>query len=527
MKNKILIILLIMTMAATQAAFIGKAQSIEETGNMQMKPAPSKKEIKALEKKLKAEEKAEKERIKCAKKQEKKVEQDVKMTQTHFVDKKQAEQFGNVVDNVIKQENISPTKSDAKVVEGYVQETFILSLDDCIAKALQTNPIIRSAFSNSEIDKTKIGQAWSKYLPTFSMTNGATRNRFLTINFPVPQQYYTFYNAIDASTTQLIFDFGKTKAKADASKKVYEASVATLNETINNTIYNVKEAYYQLLYSMEKQNVYLDAIDAYSLQYKQASAFYTIGTKPKIDVVNAEYNLGNARLGYIKASNETQIAYAKLNNAMGIPKEVDYKLLDKLKVQDYVCDFDFLARAAFESRPELESFRKKALASKLNVRYSKRAFYPDIEFVGQIQAGGGTSFTDDYGFKVGAQMAYKTTNFYLLKKQVDEAKATYQRDLADLAVEENDLYLEVREAYINLKNAKESVPVSALAVKKAEEQYKLASGRYKAGVGDAIEFKDAENTYRSARLDYLNALVNYNVSAASLEKVIGSKLVAK
>jgi hypothetical protein len=42
-----------------------------------------------------------------------------------------------------------------------------------------------------------------------------------------------------------------------------------------------------------------------------------------------------------------------------------------------------------------------------------------------------------------------------------------------------------------------------------------------------IEFKDGENTYLNARLDFYNAMLNYNTTAASLEREIGLPLKQK
>ena len=87
------------------------------------------------------------------------------------------------------------------------------------------------------------------------------------------------------------------------------------------------------------------------------------------------------------------------------------------------------------------------------------------------------------------------------------------------------VYLEVKQAYIDLQNAKDSIPVSQLAMMQAKEQYDLASGRYKVGLGDAVELKDAENTYRKAQLEYYSNLMNYNIAAANLERVTGAPIV--
>lgn len=55
-------------------------------------------------------------------------------------------------------------------------------------------------------------------------------------------------------------------------------------------------------------------------------------------------------------------------------------------------------------------------------------------------------------------------------------------------------------------------------------QSQLYITRYQVGLGDAIEFKDAENSYLNAQLDYYSNLLNYNVNAAELERVIGAPI---
>ena len=78
---------------------------------------------------------------------------------------------------------------------------------------------------------------------------------------------------------------------------------------------------------------------------------------------------------------------------------------------------------------------------------------------------------------------------------------------------------------MELETDREAIIIAKLALDQAKEQYRQVTGRYKAGVGDAIELKDGENTYLNARLDFYNAVLNYNVTAANLEKEIGIPIV--
>ena len=70
-------------------------------------------------------------------------------------------------------------------------------------------------------------------------------------------------------------------------------------------------------------------------------------------------------------------------------------------------------------------------AAELNVRSAKRAFTPDIGAFGSYQYGG-RQIDSDYGYQLGVQLQYSNLNMMLLKKQIDEANATYKKYVARL-----------------------------------------------------------------------------------------------
>jgi CHASE2 domain-containing sensor protein len=109
--------------------------------------------------------------------------------------------------------------------------------------------------------------------------------------------------------------------------------------------------------------------------------------------------------------------------------------------------------------------------------------------------------------------------------KVDEATASYKKAVADYEQTKQNVYLDVKSAYINLMNSQDSIQVSKLALQQAKEQQYQAFRRYQVGLGDAIEFKDSENTYLNAQLDYYSVLLEYNKNAAEIERVIGAPIV--
>ena len=402
-----------------------------------------------------------------------------------------------------------------------------VTLSDCIKLAITHHPTIMSAISNAEIYKTRVGQAWSNYFPTLSAGVNYSRNdMFMTMSNAymrsMSQKYNMFYMPT-LSADLLLFDFGKTKASADMAKRNYEASRYDAETSIELVIYNVKVAYYNLVFAQIQQTVYEDTVKDFELQLKQAKAQYEIGRKAKIDVTTAEYNLGNAKVNLIKAKNTLELAAAQLANAVGIPELEGVVLKDQLNTKAYDVNFKDLLATAEASRPALLAAKKLMDASEMGVRSAKRAFTPNISAFGSYN-NGGRQIDSDYGYQFGVQLNYNALNLMLLKKQVDEAKATYKKYVADYEQQRQNVYLEVKSAYINLLNSHDSLDVSKLALQQAKERQYQAFRRYQVGLGDAIEFKDAENSYLNAQLDYYSNLLNYNVNAAEVERVIGAPI---
>ena len=415
--------------------------------------------------------------------------------------------------------------SERPDIEGSVSATKIISVDDCVKIALQNNPNILSQLLSKDIYKNQIAQAWSNYFPTINAGVSYSKNDMLVTNFRFPTQTYNSWNMPTVGVNLLLYDFGKTSTQANVAKKTYEASRETLQSSINDVVYNVKNYYYNLLYLQQQAEVYEDTVLQYQIHLEQAQAYYNIGSRAKIDVSTAAYNLDNAKLTLIQAKNAVDTGFAQLTNAMGVPEFAKFDIKDRLDKKRYDITFDEALEIAYKQSPTLAAAKKKMEGSKLLVKASKVAFLPNLQGFGSYINGGKTPSTD-YSYQIGAQLSYSNLNLLLLKEQVDEAKLTYKKDQADYEVQRQKVYLDVKQAYIQLKNAQQSIPVSRASMDVAQERYELAAGRYKVGLGDALELKDSQITYMNAKLQYYNTLMQYHISAANLERVMGAPLSA-
>ena len=466
------------------------------------------------------------------KKAAKKEKKETKVKHKHF-SKPKASKAKNAEENTSSSQNEEDLQQNEQQadafsaerpdIEGSVSATKIISVDDCVKIALQNNPTILSQLLSKDIYKNQIAQAWSNYFPTINAGLSYSKNDMLVTNFRFPTQTYNSWNMPTVGVNLLMYDFGKTSTQANVAKKTYEASRETLQSSINDVVYNVKNYYYNLLYLQQQVEVYEDTVLQYQIHLEQAQAYYNIGSKAKIDVSTAAFNLDNAKLTLIQAKNAVDTGFAQLTNAMGVPEFAKFDIKDRLDKKRYDITFDEALEIAYKQSPTLAAAKKKMEGSKLLVKASKVAFLPNLQGFGSYINGGKTPSTD-YSYQIGAQLSYSNLNLLLLKEQVDEAKLTYKKDQADYEVQRQKVYLDVKQAYIQLKNAQQSIPVSRASMDVAQERYELAAGRYKVGLGDALELKDSQITYMNAKLQYYNTLMQYHISAANLERVIGAPL---
>lgn len=441
----------------------------------------------------------------------------------------EAKGIGNKLnsDEFPQSENVLPNvevKPDF-VIAGSVEKNIDMTLDNCIRLALGNNPQINAAFQDILASDARIKQVWSNYFPTITWQTGYTKLKQLQLSDALGRNLeFNYYLLGQVSLQEMLYDFGVTQNQATIRKLDYEAYKKTFEATVNDVIYQTKDAYYNVLFAYEAKRVAQDTVDKYQLFYNQARAFYTTGMNPKVDVTIAETNLSSAKLKLIQAENAVNLAIAKLNNVMGVPYIERYDVLDRLQYKPINLTFEQAIDTARDSRPELKLAEIRVEGTNQTVKLTKKSYFPTISLEGQYQRGG-KSWNSNYGYNFGAYLTFPSINAMLIRNEIKEAKYLYDKELANARNTQNAIYLEIQNAYLRLEEKRNQLPVAILQVKQAKENYELSYGRYRVGEASPTELKDAENSYEQAQLTYYTALYEYNSAKALLEKSIGKNIV--
>ena len=421
----------------------------------------------------------------------------------------------------------SNTQKPDFVIEGSVEKNIDMTLDKCIELALGNNPQINAAFHDILASDARIKQVWANYFPQLSWQTGYTKIKQLQLSDALGRNLtFNYYILGQVTLQQMLYDFGVTQNQATIKRLDYEAYKTTLSATINDVIYQTKDAYYNLLFAFENRRVAEDTVKKFEMFYNQAKAFYEIGMNPKVDVTIAEVNLSNAKLQLIQADNAVNLAVAKLNNVMGVPFIDKYNVQERLKYQPVDVSFNQSIEIAREARPELKLAELKVESANQTMKLVKKSYFPTLSIEGQYQRGG-KSWNSNYGYNIGGYLNFPTINGMLIKNEIKEARYLYDKEIANAKNTQNTIYLEIQNAFLTLEEKKNQMPVAILGVKQAKENYELSYGRYRVGEASPTELKDAQINYQQAQLTYYNALYQYNLSKASLEKAIGKNLTSE
>ena len=107
---------------------------------------------------------------------------------------------------------------------------------------------------------------------------------------------------------------------------------------------------------------------------------------------------------------------------------------------------------------------------------------------------------------------------------IEEAEA--ERDIALLNVkkEEESIDLNLRKAYLNMREAEQRFTSTGDAVRQAREDYHIANDRYRAGEGILLDIIDAQTALATAETNAISARYDYARYRAQVENLMGTEL---
>ena len=466
----------------------------------------------------------------------------------------------------VEEINLPPVQGRPKMPFNQIQ---VMTIDDCVKYALEHNPNLKVSEERVEAAKTGIGQARSNYAPRLS----AGYNLYHKNN-QATRVVRTYDNSMgfNVGISDTIWDFGRTTAKINMAKYDTKSAEYDYEYSVLEIIYLVRTNYYKVLSALAELDIFEQNVRIQTLNYDRTKAMFDEGLKSKIDVVNAEVNLADAKIQLVEGQNNLLNSIIALQDSMFYQEDkpfvvkntenfgflkADYKkkidsatnskppaptikrdadglvlLSSGIEHNDIIQDYKLnplsltkqqAVDRALELRPDLKSDMMLVKVQEESLKSIKRQYAPSIN------ANLTWSYNrDEHSYssplQVGAGIDLGSINPYGIHYQIKEGENYLNIARHNVNIAKSGIYWEVQDNYINMRQLERKIPLMNTKVKATLENFELADGRYSVGLNNYVELQDALTNYNQAQLNFVESVLKYNIARETLLKSIGQGL---
>ncbi|OLC38580.1 MAG: hypothetical protein AUH81_04090 [Candidatus Rokubacteria bacterium 13_1_40CM_4_69_5] len=396
----------------------------------------------------------------------------------------------------------------------------LLTLDEAVAIALASQPQIQARLFDYAAARFRVDQAIAPLLPQLAGSAVASRSQAKSATSTTTTRDFGDTLVAQVALSQLLFDFGKNMAATAAAKKLAAVTLEDIELQRQLIALAVKEAYTNMLLAERLIRVNQQALDRAELNLKSARGFFEVGTRPKSDVARAEVDVANAKLTVIQARNAERLARVALNTGMGIEVDTPTQVQDNLVYEPVTLDRAALRAEALRERPEMRQARLLAESAEASERQAFRNFFPDITGSGTY-GGARTDLGETWTATLSMSWTLYDGGGRIARYR--EAKANMDAARARVRASELDIIQNVEQSQLTVGEAAERIQAAQAAVASAQENFRLAQGRFDAGVGTILELTDAQLALTQAQQTEAQALSDYRIAIYRLDRARGRR----
>jgi outer membrane protein TolC len=415
-----------------------------------------------------------------------------------------------------------------------------LTLEASIDMALKNSIIINIAKEGSKSANAQKREAFTGFLPKFSTSYNYTRlNEEPSLKLPggfpplimTPIEMVTGtqnnYNWV-IEAKQPLFAGGGILANYQANSIGEDAAHLEETAKYQDVVQEVKIAYFNILRAQRIRDAAQQSVEMLSAHRDVAENYFKVGMIPKNDLLHAEVELANGKQALVRAKNAVELAKSSFNTVLKRKIFAPVEVVDILAYHPLNQSFEECLNVARQARPELKISSLKAAQAGKIVRVAQSDYFPTLSVVGNYTRFGdnpsvaGSDYQNMESWYVMGVVSWNFWEWGKTKFRVDASKAKENQAL-EAAKELNDqITLEIKNAYLILQETESQIIVWQKVIEQAEENFRISEERYKERVSTSTEVLDAQTLLTKAKSEYANALGDYNVNYAKLQRAMGT-----
>ncbi|MDF1545403.1 MAG: TolC family protein [bacterium] len=411
----------------------------------------------------------------------------------------------------------------------------VLTVEQAIEQAIGHNRAYLASQQEIEKAKSEVAQARSGALPQISFNADYSRSFiipkfFLTEGSETMEFQLGFKNNWNAaiSLNQPLWQGGKVFAALDIAKTYKKYTEAVADQAKADVAYGAEMRFHSVVLARSELEVVRAAYAAAIENLAVVESLFEKGLVPKYDLLRARVDKANLEPNLLAAESGLKLAEKELKSFLGInlAEPITVTAEKVIATETVAGSLDSLTRAALEGRPEMHQVGYNTEMRKRAIRVAKGGYFPSLNAFSTYSW---QSQSDAFSLKennsrsmtAGLTLSIPIFNGGRTRGEVASRKADYVQARLTARDMEDQVKLQVEQAYDLMVQARKSIETVVGTVAEAEEADRIARLRFESGMGTQLEVLSAQAALTQARNSQAVAEYNYNMARAGLSRAVG------
>ena len=331
------------------------------------------------------------------------------------------------------------------------------------------------------------------------------------------------FNYVDvrANLTQSILDLTALNNYRSANQ-ISRADQLSALDAKDLVVLAVAGTYLQALAAKARVDAAQAQLDTANALYQQTLQQRNVGLVAQIDANRSQVQALTQQERLLSLQNDLAKQKINLARLTGLPANDQYELSDDVPFAPAppIAVQEALQQALMQ-RSDLKAAESQVRAAELTRSAARAERLPSISVTANFGAIGPTPAESRGTYTLAGTVRVPIWLGGRTEADISQADAVLAQRKAELDDLKGSIEGQVRNAYLDLQTATSQVDVAKTNLAVSQETLVLTRQRFDAGVTDAVEVVQSQQTVATAQLDYINSIFAHNVAKLSLARAIG------
>jgi outer membrane protein TolC len=402
----------------------------------------------------------------------------------------------------------------------------LLDLETVVARALAVSPFVVAGEEQMRVARSEKRVATGAYLPSLAATSSGLRSNVIAPSgtLPVPNDA-SAYSAGVASSLDL-YTGGRRRADRARAEADVTATTATAVSQRYSVTLDASRAYYEALRGADLVSVAQARVARAERGLKYAQDRVRAATATRSDELRARLELTTGRQQLLAARDTLQASAYALGRLVGSNGPVGAAPPPSLEPRPLLLSDSAIVTLAARSSPAVQAAEAQSLAADAGVRSARTQYVPTLRVTGGYNWAGQSPVLGAIrpGWILALGTTYPLFNGFQREDAVVRADASAEIAASSARDATRQARAEAARLVGALHIAEQNVVLAGDAVSAAQEDLRVQTERYRAGISTALDRQTSELAVTQAELGLVAARYNYQVTRATLESLLGQRL---